>query len=187
MAVDVEAYPQPRDRAGSGVVGSVAPAAVGAVPFSRIWSFRVRTGLISTRTILRSPAMQGPAIVKSLAWMLTGQANAGLKTAWQLGYSETQPVEQFDSLTLTEPPGQRIIDSSDRDDGPNAVAFNGGTSVGFTVSVNGSWPLPLNYVVMEPEFYVWLMIQSVANLQQVIEGMVTVVNNVSPRALENFL
>jgi hypothetical protein len=131
--------------------------------------------------------MQGPAVVKDLVWMLTGQTAAGLKTAWQLGYSVIQPTEQFDSLVLTEPPGQRIIDSSDRDDGPNAVAFNGGTSVGFTVSVNGSWPLPLNYVVMEPEFYVWLMIQSVANLQQVIEGMVTVVNNVSARALENFL
>lgn len=182
----VSPYPAPRLTRKGGVPAPAAVQTSGGQPFSRMWNARARVGFADTRTILGSPAMSGPAILRSLTYMFQGATAGGHKTSWLIGWSPVPVTQVFDDASNPPLPGTPLLDNSDVDDGGNAITLEGGTSVGFTQAVNTPWPIDLGYIIDQPQFYLWVCLQSVANAQQIFECSISIANQVGQDALSFF-
>jgi hypothetical protein len=184
----IDAYPAPRaTRKGGQSLPAASFTGGGGNPFTRVWSWRIRSGIQFTRTVLVSPAMRGPAIVDGMTITLIGATANGLNASWSLGYSEIPAVPQGDGPISYVPPGNFIFDTNRFDDSPTSITAPGGTDVGIDTGAQSSWPVRLRYPITLPTFYLWAVYDPNENQARSISGFVNVINNVSAEALASFL
>lgn len=185
--LDRRAYPAARPKRGAGIpIPPEELVSSGAAPFTRVWNFMVRQAGINARTIRVSPAMIGPAIVKSLTLALNSHEVAAGIDAMALGWSIGKPVAQRKGSNTINPPGQVIIESDTIDDnvGDNPLPSYGSPFWGLISSAPGR--IALDYVITEPSFYIWSVWETSSINAFVVDGVVTVLNQVDRRALSQF-
>jgi len=187
VAVETDAYPAPRDRgvsAGAGI--ATASGSSFAAPFTRIWQWRLRVGISQTFNRVVSPAMAGPAVVRTFLLEFSAAPTGGQLPSWMLGYSETPIVELLDSPLPATFPGTKIVETSFQSDGPQALPLPGGSMLGFVSQATGAPVMVLDYIITAPTFYLYFVADAIQNADHSYQGHINVINQLSPEALANF-
>lgn len=180
-------YPKPRaKRQGPSPAPAQDFSTDGGQPFTRVWSWHARQAGTNARSIFASPAMTGPAIVKSMTMSLQSHEVAAGIDAAALGWSVDRPVTQRKGPNTTVPPGQVIIENNVIDDnvGDNPQPPFGSPYWGLISQAPGF--LELDYIILAPTFYLWAIWETTSVNAFVATGTVTVLNQVSMAALARY-
>jgi len=184
---DLGGYPKPRPkRTGPTTAPQEDLTGGAATAFTRVWQFRNRVGISQTFNRNVSPAMIGPAIVKSFTMEFSAAPGAAQLPSWMLGYSETPLAELLDQALPATFPGTKIIDTSFVSDGPQSLPLPGGSMLGFGTQQQAAPTYDLDFVILAPAFVLYFVADAIANADHSYQGSITVINQVSQRTLQLF-
>lgn len=185
---DLGSYPKPRaKRTGPVATPHEELTAAGGQPFTRCWTWTIRQFGTGARTIRASPAMTGPAVIRSFNIVANTHEVIGLADTWAFGWSDSKPVEQFKGSNAIVPPGQVIFENeffNDNATGGPAPPF--GTEWPAILSSNPAH-MDLHYLVTAPTFYLWIVYETISVNAFATAGAVTVINQVPLRELAAYM
>jgi len=177
----------PQTYAARGVPSSFTqpPQSVGSgAPTTRIIAFRLANLVVNTRVTRSFGPFVGPALIRHFAWAVD---NAVANASATLGLGIASAAITENDVAMTTLKGWRAIIEQGIHDSPEPPLTNEGFYQATTATAEGLQRARLDYIVNESSFFVTVTAYAPAASGDRWIGNFTVVENVRPEALANFL